>query len=82
MSIDLAKKSDLVLVAGSSLMVAPICDLPLYTMRNNGKLLIINDELTDLDERAELVINGKTGVILPLILGEIEKIKVEFKTIA
>ncbi len=82
MSIDLAKKSDLVLVAGSSLTVAPICDLPLYTLKKNGKLLIINDEPTDLDERAELVINNKTGVALPLILEEIKKMKVEFKTIS
>ena len=80
MSIDLAKKSDLVLIAGSSLTVAPICDLPLYTLKKNGKLLIVNDEPTYLDERAELVINNKTGVVLPLILEKIERMKVEFET--
>lgn len=80
MSIDLAKKSDLVLIAGSSLTVAPICDLPLYTLERYGKLLIVNDEPTYLDERAELVINNKTGVVLPLILEEIEKMKVECET--
>ncbi|KKM75262.1 hypothetical protein LCGC14_1391960, partial [marine sediment metagenome] len=80
MSIDLAKKSDLILIAGSSLTVAPICDLPLYTLKKNGKLLIVNDEPTYLDERAELVINNKTGVVLPLILEKIERMKVEFET--
>ncbi|MFW9820908.1 MAG: NAD-dependent deacetylase [Candidatus Thorarchaeota archaeon] len=77
MSIELAKKSDVMLIAGSSLSVAPICDLPLYTLSEGGKLIIVNDESTDLDERAEVVINNKTGIILPLIVEEIKKIKGE-----
>ena len=74
MSIDLAKKSDLMLIVGSSLMVAPVCDLPLYTLRENGALIIINDEPTNLDERADVVINNKSGLILPLIVEEIRKL--------
>ncbi len=77
MSIDLAKKSDIMLIAGSSLTVAPVCDLPLYTLSEGGKLIIINDEPTYLDERAEIVINHKTGTILPLIVEEIKKIQAE-----
>ncbi|MFX1365272.1 MAG: NAD-dependent protein deacylase [Promethearchaeota archaeon] len=75
MSIDLAKKSDIMVIAGSSLEVAPICDLPLYTLKEGGKLIIINDEPTYLDERAEIVINQKIGIVLPLIVEEIKKIK-------
>ncbi|TET61414.1 MAG: NAD-dependent protein deacylase, partial [Promethearchaeota archaeon] len=75
MSIDLAKKTDVMLIAGSSLSVAPVCDLPLYTVSEGGKLIIINDEPTYLDERAEIVINNKTGTILPLIVEEIKKIQ-------
>jgi NAD-dependent deacetylase len=78
MSVDLAKKSDVMLIAGSSLSVAPICDLPLYTLGEGGKLIIVNDEPTGLDERAEVVINNKTGTILPLIVEEIKKIKSEY----
>ena len=74
-SIDLAKKTDVMLIAGSSLSVAPVCDLPLYTVSEGGKLIIINDEPTYLDERAEIVINNKTGTILPLIVEEIKKIQ-------
>jgi NAD-dependent deacetylase len=80
MSIDLAKKSDVMLIAGSSLSVAPICDLPLYTLSEGGKLIIVNDEPTDLDERAEVVINSKTGITLPLIVEEIKKIKGEIES--
>ncbi len=61
------------LIAGSSLSVAPVCDLPLYTLREKGKLIIVNDQPTDLDEKAEVVINHKIGRVLPLIVEEIKK---------
>ena len=77
MSIDLAKKTDVMLIAGSSLTVAPICDLPVYTLSGGGKLIIVNDQPTHLDDKAEIVLNHKTGIILPLIVEEIKKIKIE-----
>jgi len=73
----LAQEAEVMLIAGSSLTVAPICDLPLYTLRDGGKLIIVNDKPTDLDERAEVVIRHKTGTVLPLIVEEIKKMKEE-----
>ncbi len=73
----LAKKADVMLIVGSSLSVAPICDLPLYTLREKGKLIIVNDQPTHLDEKATVVINHKTGTILPLIVEQIKKLKSE-----
>jgi NAD-dependent deacetylase len=73
----LAKKADVMLIAGSSLSVAPVCDLPLYTLREKGDLIIVNDEPTDLDEKATVVIRHKTGTILPLIVEEIKKLREE-----
>ena len=70
----LAQKADIMLIAGSSLSVAPVCDLPLYTLREKGKLIIVNDEPTDLDEKAEVIINHKIGRVLPLIVREIKKL--------
>ena len=69
----LAKKADVMLITGSSLLVAPVCDLPLYTLREKGKIIIVNDQPTDLDEKAEVVINHKIGRVLPLIVEEIKK---------
>ncbi|MFX1312990.1 MAG: NAD-dependent deacetylase [Promethearchaeota archaeon] len=77
MSIDLAKKSDLMLIAGSSLTVAPVSYLPTYTLINNGKLIIVNDQSTYLDGKAEIVLKNKTGIILPSIVEEIKKINSE-----
>jgi len=77
MSIDLAKKTEVMLIAGSSLTVAPVCDLPVYTLNGGGILVIVNDQPTHLDDKAEIVINNKTGIILPLIVEEIKRIKIE-----
>jgi NAD-dependent deacetylase len=77
MSIDLAKKTEVMLIAGSSLTVAPVCDLPVYTLKGGGRLVIVNDQPTHLDDKAEIVINNKTGIILPLIVEEIKRIKIE-----
>ena len=68
------------LIAGSSLSVSPVCDLPAYTLRDGGKLIIVNDRPTHLDDRAEIVIHNKTGKILPLIVEEIKKLKEEKET--
>ncbi len=75
----LSQKADVMLIAGSSLSVAPVCDLPIYTLNNKGKLIIVNDQPTHLDQKAEVVIHGKTGKILPLILEDIKNIIVERK---
>ena len=71
----LAQKADVMLIAGSSLSVAPICDLPVYTLREGGDLIIVNDQPTHLDDKATVVINHKTGTILPLIVEEIKKLR-------
>ena len=79
MSKDLAIKADVMLIAGSSLEVVPVSDLPLYTVREGGKLIIVNDQPTYMDERAEVVIHHKTGIILPLIVEEIKKLREELE---
>jgi NAD-dependent deacetylase len=71
----ISQKADVMLIAGSSLEVAPVCDFPLYTLREKGKLIIVNDQPTHLDDKAEVVIHHKTGMILPLILNEIKRLK-------
>ncbi|TFG18297.1 MAG: NAD-dependent deacylase [Promethearchaeota archaeon] len=71
----LSQKADVMLIAGSSLEVAPVSNLPLYTLREGGKLIIVNDQPTYLDEKAEVVIHHKTGTVLPLIVEEVKKLK-------
>lgn len=73
----LSEKADIMLIAGSSLCVIPVSDLPLYTLSSGGKLIIINDVPTPLDDKAEVVIQNKTGTILPLIVEQVKKLKEE-----
>jgi len=51
---DLASAADLILVLGSTLLVQPAASIPLYTLRNNGSVVIINNMETPLDQYAEL----------------------------
>ena len=56
-SVQAAQNADFILVIGSSLLVGPANSLPNYTLRNGGKLAIINNDATHLDSMAEVVIN-------------------------
>ena len=49
--------ADLFIVAGSSLVVFPAATIPLYAKEQGAKLVIINNEPTEFDEIADLVIN-------------------------
>jgi NAD-dependent deacetylase len=64
----LARKADVVLVVGSSLVVYPAADIPLAAARSGARMIVINAEATPLDDLAEVVINGKAGEVLPEIV--------------
>jgi NAD-dependent deacetylase len=47
-----AQKVDLILVLGTSLTVNPAASIPQYTLRNGGKMVIVNNMPTPMDSRA------------------------------
>lgn len=61
-------KADIILVVGSSLEVAPISDLPHDALQHGSKLIIINQQETYLDEKADVVIHEEVTEILPQIV--------------
>ncbi|MHA1683470.1 MAG: SIR2 family NAD-dependent protein deacylase [Promethearchaeota archaeon] len=61
------KKTDLVLILGSSLLVYPANSLPVFVRKHGGKVVIINDVETDLDKISEVVINGPIKPIIKKI---------------
>ena len=65
---ELAGKARLLLVVGSSLQVWPVADLPLVTLRAGGKVGVVNEGSTSVDDRAELKLTGKAGEILEATL--------------
>ncbi|MEK4200218.1 NAD-dependent deacylase [Cytobacillus sp. FSL K6-0265] len=67
-ALHLSEFSDLFIVLGSSLSVAPANQFPLIAKEAGARLVIINEEPTDLDHYADLVINErKIGEVLSAV---------------
>ena len=60
---------DLFLVLGSSLVVYPAASLPLVAKQNGAKLVIVNREVTEQDEAADLVAHAEIGPLLTEVMG-------------
>lgn len=56
---------DLLLIAGTSLQVAPSADLPLFAKQSGSRLIIVNLTATYADPLAEVVIRGDVAQVLP-----------------
>ena len=67
-----ARECDLMLVAGSSLTVAPVSELPMLAAMNGADIIIVNDDATYIDLRASVVIHADVAEILPRIAAELE----------
>ncbi len=61
---DLTLSCDLFLAIGSSLVVWPAAGFPLMAKRNGARLIIINREVTEFDEMADLVVRQDIGTVL------------------
>lgn len=62
-----SKDCDLMLVAGSSLEVAPAADLPLIAQKHGAQLIIVNKSPTPADKHAAVVLREDVAVVLPRI---------------
>jgi NAD-dependent deacetylase len=71
---ELCQKTDLMIVIGSSLEVAPAGDLPILAARKGAKLIIINLEATPADHLAQVIIHADAAVILPQIMQHLEAV--------
>jgi NAD-dependent deacetylase len=66
-----SRKADLFIVLGSSLTVTPANQFPLIAKENGAKLVIVNNDKTNFDIYADLVINDrKIGELLTEINGK------------
>jgi NAD-dependent deacetylase len=61
------RSCDVVLVAGTSLTVAPASDLPKTAVMRGAKAIVVNYQPTDLDPLAEVVIRRDVAQVLPQI---------------
>eukprot|EP01063_Lacrimia_lanifica_P040488 TRINITY_DN918_c0_g2_i1.p1 TRINITY_DN918_c0_g2~~TRINITY_DN918_c0_g2_i1.p1 ORF type:complete len:702 (+),score=195.46 TRINITY_DN918_c0_g2_i1:129-2234(+) len=64
--------SDLHIVLGSSLTVAPACKMPQATKENGGRLVIVNLQKTPLDPLADMKVHAKCDDFLTTVLRELD----------
>jgi NAD-dependent deacetylase len=74
-SVAMSQKADLMLVVGSSLLVAPADTLPQYTLKYGGKLIIINKTPTDFDKKAAVVLKGESSTVLSQIMSVVRSLE-------
>ena len=65
LSYEHARKSDLFVVVGSSLVVTPAADMPREALLSGAKLVIINQGETPFDRVANLRFRERIGDVLP-----------------
>ncbi|HEX2988887.1 MAG TPA: Sir2 family NAD-dependent protein deacetylase [Chloroflexota bacterium] len=63
---------DLFIVVGSTLVVFPAADMPLYALESGARLIVVNLTPTYVDDRADVVICDKAGPALSAIVRESE----------
>jgi len=66
------ERADLSLCLGTSLRVTPASELPLVTLENGGKMVIINLQKTEKDLQATLKINGYCDDIMKTVMENIK----------
>ena len=62
---------DLLLIAGTSLLVAPVAQLPERARKHNARIIIVNQTPTYMDPHADVVLQGDVAEIIPAILAEV-----------
>ncbi len=67
-AMNLASKCDLMIIAGTSLVVSPANTLPIYAKQNNATLIEINPENTEMSGEMNLVIRNTSAKSLPKLV--------------
>lgn len=62
------ERCDVLIVAGTSLEVFPVSDLPLAALRRGAKVIVVNLEETYIDKQAEVVLYEDVAEALPAIV--------------
>jgi NAD-dependent SIR2 family protein deacetylase len=74
LSYEHARKSDLFVVVGSSLVVTPAADMPREALSSGAKLVIINQGETPFDKVAHLRFHERIGEVLPPAVKRLKKL--------
>lgn len=66
-----SKKADLTLVLGTSMRVSPACNMPLYTVKQGGNMILVNLQTTPYDKDCTIRSFSKTDEFIQLLMKEL-----------
>jgi NAD-dependent deacetylase len=67
-----ARECDVMLIAGSSLSVAPVSEFPLIALAHGAKVIVANFEETYIDPQASVIIRDDVASVLPCLVKYLE----------
>ena len=67
-AINFANNCDLMIIAGTSLVVSPANTLPIYAKQNNATLVEINPEETEMSEEMDVIIRNTSAESIPKLV--------------
>ncbi len=70
---DEARKSDCILVVGTSAVVYPAAELPYRVLRNGGAMVEVNPMETPLSEMAEVALRAPAGEVMPRLVDAVRQ---------
>jgi NAD-dependent deacetylase len=68
-----SRKADLFIVIGSTLIVYPAADMPIYAVNSGAKLVIINLSPTPMDNQAAVLIRAKAGEVMSKVIQRVRE---------
>jgi NAD-dependent deacetylase len=73
-SVILSSQCDFFLIVGSTLVVQPAAQMPVYAKNNGAFLAIVNLSETPCDNMCDVLIREKAGNVLQQIIREVDKV--------
>jgi len=70
-AVEASRRCDLLIVIGSSLEVMPVAGLPMRAIDNGAHLIILNQQETYMDIRADIILREDVAVTIPAIVNEV-----------
>ena len=70
-----SRRCDVFIVVGSSLVVYPAANLPMYAKNSGARLIIVNAERTHADDYFDVVIHGRAGEVMPRIVEAVRRMR-------
>jgi len=70
-AVEAIRRCDLLIVIGSSLEVMPVAGLPMRAIDNGAQLIILNQQETYMDIRADIILRENVAVTIPAVVNEV-----------